>query len=293
MVGGGESAVAQGHLRASLSALGLEVEERVTPLSLLSGDVKRLVHLEVLLPGASSDRFVLLAPYGNPHIRGAEADGGPEDLSGAALLLELTRALSQRQLPYSIQVLFLEGEGSPWQGDGLPARGTGSRLLAASMAERGEFEGIRLLVAFDRVCGAGLRIARDLRSQRHHRERFWRVARELGYAQVFPPDRGFESVDASHRPFAELGLRPVLAIVDSTYGRSEEPGESSAAPQDVIVGCAAESLEVVGVVSLASLLAIGEQLERIDRFASQPVITEDGLTAAVSPSAPADPDLSQ
>ena len=280
-------------LRASLSAMGLAVEERATPLTLESGEVEELVHLEVVLPGASSDRFVLLAPYGSPRAGSFGAHSAREDYSGAALLLELTRAFSQRRSPYSIQVLFLEGEGRLRDAKGPRAAGTGSRLLAASMAERGEFEGIRLLVAFDRVCGKDLRVARDLRSQRHHRERFWTVAGDLGYARIFPSERAFESVVAGHRPFAELGLRPVLAIVDSSYVTRDESRDASEAPRDLLARCMPECLEAVGAVSLASLLSIGEQLERIDRFAAQPRATDDSLATAASPPAPAEPELSR
>jgi len=272
--------------------MGLGVEERVTPLLLESGEVSELVHLEVVLPGASSDRFVLLAPYGSPRVGDFEMETRREDLSGAALLLELTRALRERRPPYSIQVLFLEGEALPRQGEEQLPGGLGSELIAASMEERGEFEGIRLLVVFDRVCGRELRVARDLRSQRHHRERFWRVARELGYGQFFPPERVFESVAASHRPFAELGLRPVLAISDSSYAASEQLRDASEALRDPLVNCVPDSLGGVGAVSLASLMSIGEQLERIDRFAAQPRAKHDDLATAASRSLPADPVLS-
>lgn len=277
------SGEARAHLRASLSTLGLRVEERITPVPLESGDSRELVHLEARLPGESDDRFVLLAPYGGPAVQGAKPGGGSEALSGAALLLELTRALSERRLPYSTQVFFLESSGSP-------ARSFESQLLAASMAEHGEFEGIRLLVVFDRVCRTDLRIARDLRSQRHHREHFWSVARELGHAATFPTERSLESVEAIHRPFAEMGLRPVLAIVDSGYRATETRGDVPAVQPPVPDGCVAESLGAVGAVSLASLLSIGEQLERIDRFIVRSRVADNSLTAAVSPPSPSDPE---
>lgn len=284
------SAAVRTRLRASLWAMGLRVNERVTPRFLESGAVEELVHLEVLLPGESSDRFVLVAPYGSPEVGDFEAEAVRQDLSGAALLLELTRALRERRPAYSIQAFFLEGEGLPAQGEERLAGGRGSELVAASMAERGELEGIRLLVVFDRVCGTELRVARDLLSQRHHRERFWRVARELGYGHLFPSERSFESVAASHRPFAELGLRPVLAIADSRYGASEpERDLSKGVLPDPLADCAPESLGGVGAVSLASLRSIGEQLEKIDRFAAQPRATHDDLATAASPSLPADP----
>lgn len=275
---------ARGHLEDSLALSGFAVEERVTPLRDESGEEQELVHLELLLPGASSDRFVLLAPYAGPGFENASPSARSQALSGAALLLELIRVLSERQLPYSIQILFLDEGGGGLAGENR----VGSRLLAASMEERHELEDVRLLVVFDRVCGAELQIARDLRSQRHHREHFWKVARELGYAKAFSAERGFESVDASHRAFADLGLRPVVAIADSAYGEREALAPSSEPSQDAVAGCLPESLNAVGAVSLVSLLRIGERLVRIDRFTTQPLASQESVSPSVPPAAQSD-----
>ena len=280
-------ASARGYVWESLARLGFTVEEHVTPLRGESGEGQELVHLELLLPGASSDRFVLLAPYTVPGFENAAPSARRQAVSGAALLLELSRVLSERQLPYSIQVLFLDEGGGGSVGESRP----GSRLLAAAMAERQELAGVRLLVVFDRVCGAELQIARDLRSQRHHREHFWKVARELGYAKAFSVDRGFESVDASHRAFADLGLRPVVAIADSAYGESESSAPSSATRP--VAGCLPESLNAVGAVSLVSLLRIGERLVRIDRFTAQPLASQESDPPSAPPAAQSDPGASR
>ena len=277
-------ASARGRLQESLARLGFAVEERVTRLRGESGEEQELVHLEILLPGASSDRFVLIAPYGGPGFENVSPSEKSQALSGAALLLELSRVLSEQQLPYSIQVLFLDEGGGDLAGE----RRAGSRLLAASMAERDELEGVRLLVVFDRVCGAELQIARDLRSQRHHREHFWKIAGELGYTKSFSTERGFESVDASHRAFADQGLRPVVAITDSTYGESESTDAPSATRPDVVAGCLPESLNVVGTVSLVSLVRIGERLVRIDRFSAQPLVSRESASPSVPPAAQSD-----
>ncbi|MGE4652132.1 MAG: hypothetical protein AAEJ53_14690 [Myxococcota bacterium] len=275
---------ARARLEESLARLGFSVEERVTRLRGESGEELELVHLEILLPGASSDRFVLIAPYGGPGFENVSPSEKGQAFSGAALLLELSRALSEQQRPYSIQVLFLDEGGSDLTGENR----AGSRLLAASMAERDELEGVRLLVVFDRVCGAELQIARDLRSQRHHREHFWKIASELGYTEAFSTERGFESVEASHRAFADQGLRPVVAITDSTYGESESTDASSVVRPDAVAGCLPESLDAVGDVSLMSLMRIGERLVRIDRFSAQPLVPRESASPSVPPVAQSD-----
>ena len=74
------------------------------------------------------------------------------------------------------------------------------------MEQEGLLSSIRLLVAMNRVCDAEIRIARDLGSHRHHREEFWKAASALGGSDAFPPGQGFESVQASHRAFADRGV---------------------------------------------------------------------------------------
>ena len=139
------------------------------------------------------------------------------------------------------------------------------------MAEAGELDGIRLLIAFKGVGDADLGIARDLNSQRHHREEFWRIARTLGHGDVFLRDSIFQSVDASHQAFQRQGLRAVLAVVDTAYGGIDPPGIYADSAADVLDHCSPQSLEIIGSVTLGALEEIAARLERVDRFTRQPL----------------------
>lgn len=224
------------------------------------------------LPGESPRLFVLVARYvASADPSGAGSVGPNRGASGAALLLELTRVLSTRPLPYTTHVVWLVTDAS---GPEPEIESPAGRAMAARMQEDGTLASIRLLVAIDSVCDADLRIARDLGSHRMHRETFFRAAQRLGRAGVFPPAAEFRAVDAAHQPFRERDVRPVVALRGTGF-TGDEPAEGEAAhPVDSLARCAPESLESVGVVVLDGLDVIGRRLAKIDRFSRSPLVTD-------------------
>ena len=262
---------ARGHIRARLAAAGIAVETVTTTAESKSFGPLALTHLVATLPGASPDRIVLIAPYDSGVYDGFSFVGANDGASGAALLIELARALSARSLPYTVELVWLEGEGriGHGTGDDRELRWLGSRGLAERWAETGHLRGIRLLVAFNRVCDADLRIARDSASHREFREEFWKTARHLGYADAFAPTRGYESVESSGSAFRDRGVRAVVAIEDSSFGGDDAPG-LYAGKDDVLKHCAPESLDVVGRVAVETVSSIATRLAKIDRFARMP-----------------------
>jgi Zn-dependent M28 family amino/carboxypeptidase len=237
-----------------------------------------LRHVVATLPGASTDLVLLVAPFDSGRYADVQFLGTNDGASGAALLIELGRVLTTRALPYTVRLVFLEGEGATLEGE----RFAGSAAYAAALDASEELDRIRLLVAFNQVCDADLQIARDLQSHRMHREEFFRTARLLGSEAAFPLDLGFESVAASHTAFGKRGVRPVVALADTRFGGTEIPGFYAATADDNHEHCAAESLETVGLVSLEALDAIGRRLAKIDRFTSAPLAP---LETAPSPPA--------
>jgi hypothetical protein len=233
---------------------------------------------------------VLVAPYDSGQYDGYAFIGANDGASGAALLVELARALSGRSLPYTVELVWLEGEGRIGHGEGgdRDLRWLGSDSLAKRWGETGHLNGIRLLVSFNQVCDADLRIARDSGSHREHRESFWKAARRLGFADAFPPDRGYESVVSSQVAFRDRGVRPVVAIEDSALGGDEPPGRY-AGKGDVLAHCAPESLDVVGRVALDAVDSIATRLAKIDRFSRTPSL-DPSSTPKAKPAAESAPE---
>ncbi len=286
---GSDAAVgARRHLRDRLEGWGIEVRDVTTELENEGRDTKVVLeHLVATLPGRSGDRLVLVAPYDSGSYDGFAFRGVNDGASGAALLVEIARVLAGRELPYTIELVWLAGEGRLGRalGPDNDIRWLGSTSLANEWKEAGRLENIRLLVTFNRVCDAELRIARDLGSHRAHREEFWRSARRLGRSSVFPPDAHYESFEASHSAFEELGVRRVVAIEDTAFGGDEPPGRY-AGEGDAIEHCAKGSLESVGVVAIEALETIGRRLAKIDRFARTPTADPEEEPPAPEPATP-------
>jgi hypothetical protein len=229
-----------------------------------------------VIPGASEDLILLVAPYDGPPSELPGSIGANDGASGASVLLALAGALARAPLPYTSWLLFLDGEAAAADGTGGLR---GSAAAARRLAESGLAPRVRLLVAVNRVCDPELRVARDLLSNRAYREEFWRSARRLGYRELFEQER-FEQPRASHWPFLQVGVRSV-ALVDTSFAReassgapaegsesesvASEPGE----PDDV-AHCSAQSLASVGAVALDGLGAISRRLVKIDRFSESP-----------------------
>ena len=262
---------ARAHLRGALTALDLEVhEQRLTRTPEAGGAPVEIVNLVGVIPGSRPGLFVLAAPYDTRRFESFRFLGANDGGSGAALLLELARGFAARPLPYTTWIVFLDGEALP-RGPEDPASGHhGSRMLARLLVEQDAIPAVRLLVFFNRVADADLKITRDLLSHRAYREEFWRAAARLELGRSFPPMAPYDSLVASHVPLAEAGLRSVVAIVDSSFGGGASPGAYADSEDDDLAHCAPESLERVGRVSIEALDTIARRLVKIDRFAGAP-----------------------
>lgn len=271
---GGERA--RKYIVEQLAALGLEVREQAMRVEREGQEPLRITNVAASVAGASSDLVLVLAPYDSRRYESFEHLGVNDGASGAAVLLELARVIAAEPLPYTTWFVFLDGEAPQSLMEGAPGL-LGSRAFALVLSERSAVEQVRLAVVLNRVCDSDLKIARDLGSHRIYREEFWQAAARLGQADAFPRDGVFESPEASHSPLVDAGLRRVVALVDTSHGGDSPPGVYSSTEDDDLEHCSAESLDVVGRVTLAGLSTIGARLARIDRYADSPVAGAEAL----------------
>lgn len=269
------AARAREYILGQLKELGVEV--RVQEVKEVRPDGVELVtsNVAAVVPGESSNLFLVVAPYDSRAYESFENLGVNDGASGVAVALELARVIAAQPLPYTTWFVFLEGE-QPAPGEAKPAR-IGSRGLASVLRDRDALEQVRLALVVNRVCDPDLRIARDLASHRVYREEFWRAAARLGFAESFAPDAGFEQPDESHRALAEAGVRRVVALADTSFGGDRPPGPYAGTEDDDLEHCSAKSLGVVGAVSLEGLSVIAQRLRRIDRFAESPIAGAEAL----------------
>lgn len=263
-----------------LARAGLNTEQ-VVHSAAAAGEAAEFT--SVLAYSAAADRDILLfvAPYTSPIRPLGPVPGGNEGASGAAVVLELARALVRQPgrqdaagspTGYALYFAFVSGDGA--FADPL----AGSRSLAEELARRGILERVRAGFFVDRVADTDLRIARDLNSSRSYREAVWLAARKLGHADSFEND-GFATPVAGHLAFQAAGVGQMVALVDPAYGGDAAPGDLGRSAGEATENCSSESLAVVGEVMLLAGREIEERLMQIDRFAQAPA----AVTAASGP----------
>jgi len=256
------------YIRTRLEELGLElieVESGEDPEQEGGESVVRVSHLSARIPGESPDSIMLLAHYDTFD----RSPGANQGASGPAVLLELARQLVERPLPYTVEIVFLDGDMGHSEDQPDVPLSEGGQIMARHLAQAGTLDVVRLAVVFGQVGDADLTIARDLHSQRIHREVFFDVAEALGLGDSFPRGRGYVESPASHRALRDAGMPRVVLIHDPWYGGDEVPGEYHGGEHDVRDHCAPQSLHTVGVVTLASLRQIAAQLEKVDRVSGR------------------------
>lgn len=217
---------------------------------------RNVTSLLARLKGDSDDLLLVAAPYTSPEIDGRALGGSNAGGSGAAVALELARALAEGDRRYSYLFAFIAGDGV----DADPA--AGSRALAAELERRRILERVRAGMFLDRVGRAELRIARDLQSSGPYRDLVWETARDAGHGDAFADD-GFASPDGGHSALRDAGLRQLVALI-------EPPGVDAPPAAAGIADCSPESLAVVGDVALDSLRRIEDRLARLDHYGAAP-----------------------
>ena len=202
-----------------------------------------------VLPGQSPDIFLLAATCCRS-VESSAASVSIDSVSGAAVLLELGRALSTRPRPFTIWLVFLP----------TPSASAPLAKEVQAVSSRLATNSLRLAVFFESLAWRDLTVVRDLHSHGVYRDAFWESARALGLEAVFAPDAPFGSQPSAHPPVLEPEFRAVLALV----GQSRSQGSDERTPM--------EGLEEFGTVVLHALERLADRLQSIDRFRETPAI---------------------
>ena len=221
------------------------------------------------LDGESDDPLLLIARYDTLP---SERDGrGPEDYAaaaGAAVVLELGRVLAEAPRPYSVGLVFLEGDGLAGGTAAAkvgPRRFPGSHAAATELAARQMIDPVRLAIFLGRLPGPRFVLERDLRSHRMYRETLWQTGRALEAGPVFAGSDAFSSPLAGHLAFLAAGLRPTVGLIGTRRGGPDAASSGPAGPPDP------EELAILGRVTLEAIDRISRRLGRIDAFAKSPL----------------------
>lgn len=237
------------YITKTLSAIGIKTVEQAWTATTPIGPIK-MVNLIATIPGQRADRIVLASHFDTKLFREFRFVGASDGASSTAALLELARVIKARkQLPFTIELLFLDGEEAT--GEWLGTDNTyGSRYYVEVAGKAGTLKSLRALILLDMIGDRQLNIRRETNSTPWLTDIVWNAARRLGHQASFISES--MAVEDDHLPFLKAGV-PSLDIIDLDY-----PAWHTA--QDTLDAVSARSLQTVGDVVVAALPEIEARL---------------------------------
>ena len=160
------------YITAQLAALGIKTVEQPFDGATPIGPIK-MVNLIGTIPGKSPDRIILASHFDTKLFREVRFVGASDGASSTAALLELARVLKARKdLPFTIELLFFDGEEAvgEWQGTD---NTYGSRHYVDAARKSGSLKSIRALILLDMIGDRNLTIRRDPNSTRWLTDIIW------------------------------------------------------------------------------------------------------------------------
>ena len=247
--GSAGAAQARRYITTQLSALGVTPSEQPFVAQTPLGSVK-MANLIARIPGAHADRVILAGHYDTKLFRDFRFVGANDGGSSTAMLLELARVLKGRRNPFTIELLFFDGEESVIEWTGTDHT-YGSRHYVSAAQRDGSLRSVRALILFDMVADRQLTIKRETYSTGWLTDLIWASARRLGQRAFLPGDF---AVEDDHRPFLDAGV-PAVNIIDLDYAAWHTK-------DDTLDQVSARSLQTVGNVFLDALPQIEARLRR-------------------------------
>jgi len=237
------------YITKTLAAIGLKTVEQAWTATTPLGPIK-MVNLMATIPGQRAERIVLASHFDTKLFREFRFVGASDGASSTAALLELARVLKARpQLPFTIELLFLDGEEATgeWKD---PDNTYGSRHYVEVARKAGTLKSLRALILLDMVGDRQLNIRRETQSTPWLTDIIWNTAKRLGHQGSFIAEE--MPVEDDHVHFLKAGV-PAVDIIDLDY-----PQWHTA--QDSLENVSARSLQVVGDVVVAALPEIEARL---------------------------------
>jgi Zn-dependent M28 family amino/carboxypeptidase len=243
-----ENAKTRAFIIKTLAAAGISGVEQPFEARTPHGVVK-MANVRAALPGERRERLIIGSHFDTKLFKEFRFVGASDGASSTAALLELARVLKDRPRPFTIELLFLDGEEAveEWS----PTDSTyGSRYYVSDARDKGELASIKAFILLDMIGDRDLNIRRESNSTPWLTELIWAAARRLGHARHFLSDA--TPIEDDHLPFLEAGVAAV-DIIDLDY-----PAWHTA--NDTLDNVSAESLQIVGDVVLAALPDIEQRL---------------------------------
>lgn len=229
------------YIISTLGSMGVTAVEQPFDARTPTG-VVTMANVVATLPGSRPDRIILASHFDTKLFRDFRFVGASDGGSSTAALLELARTLKDRPRPFTIELLFLDGEEAvvEWS----PTDSTyGSRHYVQAARTANTLAGIKAFVLLDMIGDKDLNIRREANSTPWLTDIIWAAARRLGHQRHFLPE--VTPIEDDHLPFLQAGV-PSVDIIDLDY-----PAWHTV--NDTLENVSAQSLQIVGDVVLAAL----------------------------------------
>ena len=241
---------ARRYIRAQMTAIGLSTTEQAFEAQTPVGPLE-MINLSVVVPGARPERLVIGGHYDTKLFRRFRFVGANDGGSSAALLLELARLLKDRRNPFTIELVFFDGEEAVLEWTGTDHT-YGSRQYVETARASATLNTIGAMLLVDMVGDRNLNIRRESNSTRWLTDIIWAAAARLGHGDVFLDEP--LAVEDDHVPFLSAGVAAV-DIIDLDYSAWHTA-------DDTLDNVSARSLQTVGDVLLAALPQIEAALRK-------------------------------
>jgi Zn-dependent M28 family amino/carboxypeptidase len=232
----------------TLAGFGIKAVEQPFETDTPIGRVK-MANVVATLPGDRPARIAIASHFDTKLFKDIRFVGASDAGSSTAALLELGRVLKDKPRPFTIELLFLDGEEAfvEWTGTD---HTYGSRYYVQNGQKSGTLAGLKALVLLDMIGDRDLTIRREANSTRWLTDIVWTSARRLGYQQYFLPEE--TPIEDDHMEFLAAGV-PAVDIIDLDYTAWHTA-------RDTLEQVSARSLQIVGDVVLAALPEIEQRL---------------------------------
>jgi glutaminyl-peptide cyclotransferase len=245
------------YILSELKSAGLDGRQQIFVAKTPLGEIS-MVNVIATIPGRRPERIAIASHYdtkrtpftspsGATVIRFVGANDGA---SSTAALLELARALKNRQNEFTIELLFFDGEEAVVEWSLNNDNTYGSRYYVDAARRAGTVQDVRALILLDMIGDKDLIVRRDSNSTPWLVDIVWAAAARLGHAAVF--SNQLTTIEDDHLPFLRAGV-PAVDIIDLDYPPWHEAS-------DTLDNVSARSLQIVGDVVLGALPDIEQRL---------------------------------
>ena len=229
------------YIISTLAAMGIKAVEQPfegrTPL----GSVK-MANIIATLPGTRPERIIIGSHFDTKLFREFRFVGASDGGSSTAALIELARTLKDKPRPFTVELLFLDGEEAVLEWSATDST-YGSRYYVEQARKTSTLGSIKAFILLDMIGDRNLNIRRESNSTPWLTEAVWAAARRLGHTRAFLPES--TPIEDDHLPFLKAGVASV-DIIDLDY-------HAWHTADDTLQNVSAQSLQIVGDVVLAAL----------------------------------------